>query len=104
VEMLGGVENFCFRHAIEKKTANKLQLLAEELVINIVTPKYGACRLNISLSEKLGSYEASVSYGGESADALETAEDELSATMVRGNAKAIRHEYAAGTNTITAAL
>jgi len=104
VEMLGGVENFCFRHAIEKKTANKLQLLAEELVINIVTPKYSACTLNLRSSEKLGTYEVSVSYGGERADALETAEDELSATMVRGNAKEIRHEYADGTNTITAAL
>ena len=104
VEMLGGVENFCFRHAIEKKTANKLQLLAEELVINIVAPKYGACLLNMSFSEKLCTYELSVSYGGEISDALETSWDELSATMVRNSAKNLRHEYADGKNTITAAL
>lgn len=96
--------NFCFRHAIERKTANKLQLLAEELVIHIVTPKYDACSLKLSFSEKLGTYEVSVSYGGENSDALETAGDELSAMMVRNSAKALRYEYADGKNNITAAL
>jgi polar amino acid transport system ATP-binding protein len=104
VEMLGGVENFCFRHAIERKMANKLQLLAEELVINIITPKYGACVLNLNFSEALGSYELSVSYSGESSNALETTDDDLSAVMVRGSAKEIRHEYADGKNKITAIL
>ena len=104
VEMLGGVENFCFRHAIEKKTANKLQLLAEELVINIITPQYGACSLNLSFSEKLGTFELSVSYTGQKADALESAEDDLSAMMVRNSAKEIRHTYTDGVNTITATL
>ena len=104
VEMLGGIENFCFRHGIEKKTANKLQLLAEELVINIVTPKNGACSFNLNSSEKLGVYELSVSYKGGNSNALENAEDDLSATMVRGNAKEIKHEYTDGINTITATL
>lgn len=104
VEMLGGVENFCFRHGIERKTANKLQLLAEELVINIVTPKYGACSLNLNFSEKLGTYELSVSYGGESSNALENADDDLPIMIVRGNAKEIRHEYAGGRNNIIASL
>ena len=104
VEMLSGVENFCFSHAIEKKTANKLQLLAEELLINIVTPKYGACLLNLNFSEKLGTYELTVSFEGEETDVLETAEDELSAMMVRGNAKEIRREYTDGKNILTAVL
>jgi len=104
VEMLGGIENFCFSNAIEKKTANKLQLMTEELVINIVTPKYGACSVTLNFSEKLGTYELSVSYYGEKSDALETADYELSATMVRGYAKEIRHEYAENKNTVTALL
>jgi hypothetical protein len=54
--MMSGVENFCFSHAIEKKTANKLQLLAEEMVVNIVTPKYGACLMTLNFSEKLGTW------------------------------------------------
>ena len=104
VEMLGGIENFCFRHAIGKKAANKLQLLAEELVIHIVAPKYGACSLTLNVSEKLDTYGLKVSYGGENSDALETADDELSLMMVRGNAREIRHDYTDGKNTITAVL
>ena len=99
-EMLGGVENFCFRHAIEKKIANKLQLLAEELVINIVTPQYGACSLNLNYSEKLETYGIMVSYKGEKSNVLESAKDELSATMVRRSAKEIRFEYTDGLNII----
>lgn len=104
VEMLGGVENFCFRHAIEKKTANKLQLLAEELVINIIAPMYGAGTLNLRFSEKLGTYELSVSYGGKQSDALAIAEDDLSVRMIQKSAREIRHDYTGATNTITAVL
>jgi len=103
-EMLGGVENFCFRHAIERKKATKLQLLAEELVLNIVSPRFESCSLNLSFSEKLGTCELSVSYKGENTDALENAEDELSAMIVKKSAKEIRHEYAESINTIVAVL
>ncbi len=103
-EMLSGIENFCYRHAIEKKVAGKLQLIAEELVIHIVTPQYGACSLSLNLSEKLGTYNISVTYAGEKANALDEAEDDLSAMMVRSSAKEIRHEYAEGRNAITASL
>lgn len=103
-EMLSGVENFCFRNAIESKTANKLQLLAEELVINIVVPQYGACNLALRFSEKLSSYELCVAYQGKETNALDNAEDELSAMMVQKSAKEIQHEYKDGTNTITARL
>jgi hypothetical protein len=102
--MLGGVENFCHRHAVEKNIANNLQLLAEELVINIVTPQYGACSLNMNFSEKRGTYELSVSYEGENINALDKSDDELSSALVKGHAKEIRHEYAVGANTITALL
>ncbi len=102
--MLSSVDNFCFRHAIEKKAANKVLLIAEELVINIVAPQYGACSLNLSFSDKLNTYALSVSYAGEKTNALDAAEDNLSAMLVRSSAKEIRHEYAQGINTLTAAL
>ena len=102
--MMGGIDNFCFRHAVEKKIANKLRLLAEELIINIIIPIYGACSLNMNFSEKLGSYELSVSYKGEKSNAMENTKDELSAKIVRNSVKTLRHEYAGGRNTITAEL
>ena len=109
MEMLGGIENFCFRHAIEKKTANKLQLLAEELILHIVVPKYGACSLNLSFSEKLEHYELSVTYGREKNDVIEELGDDLSAMMVRKSASKLRYEYfpgdaGDGRNVITATL
>jgi polar amino acid transport system ATP-binding protein len=104
VEMLSGVENFCFKHAIEKSIANKLRLLAEELVLNIITPEHGACTLNMNYSEKLSSYELSVSYGGANSDALSNTTDEISATMVRNTAKSIGHKYENDRNIITATL
>ena len=70
-----------------------MRLLAEELILNIVAPRYGACTLNLSFSEKLGHYELSVTYGGEKSDALEGIGDDLSAVMVRNSAQALRHEY-----------
>jgi polar amino acid transport system ATP-binding protein len=104
VEMLGGIENFCYRHAVDKKIAGRLQLLAEELIVGIIAPRCGECSLNLSFSEKLGSYELSASYGGENFDAVEAVRDDLPATLIRKSAKSLRHEYAGGINTITAVL
>ncbi|MDR2545898.1 MAG: amino acid ABC transporter ATP-binding protein [Lachnospiraceae bacterium] len=103
-EMLAGVDNFCFRHDIRRNTANQLRLLAEELVINIVTPGYNECSLYVSFSEKLGTHELSVSYNGEEADMLEKSQNKLSVSMVRRTARELRHEYTAGKNTLTALL
>jgi polar amino acid transport system ATP-binding protein len=100
MEMFAGVENFCFRHAIDKKIAEQLRLLTEEAVINIVLPQYGACSLCVSLSEKLGAYEVAVSYRGEAKNALKSAEDALSVMLVTNSAGEIHHEYAEGANTL----
>jgi len=104
MEMFGGMENFCFRHAIDKKMSNTLHLLVEELIVNIITPQYGACSLKLDYSEKLGSYALALSYPGESSNALETAEDELSVMMVKKSAKSLQHSYADGKNVIIVTL
>ena len=104
VEMLGGVEIFCFRHAIGKKIANKLELLAEEVVINIVMPQHERCSLNLSFSESLGAYELVVTYGNEKSDVLENAGDSLPVMMVRKSAKALKYQYINEVNRITVML
>lgn len=101
VEMLNGIENFCFRHAVEKKTANKLQLIAEELIIHIIVPKFGACSLNLNFTEKLNQYDLTVSYEGQREHALETSEDDLPVMMVQKSAKTIHHEHSDGKNVLT---
>ncbi len=104
VAMLTGIDNFCFRHAVKDKTAKKLRLIAEELVINIVVPKFGACNLSVSFSEQLSRYEVTVTYPGDSEDALETTEDDLAVTILRNMAGEIVHTFAGGVNTLRLAL
>lgn len=104
LEMLSGIENFCFNNAVEKKTANKLQLLAEEMIFNIVMPQHKKCSLSLNFSEKTGNCELSVLYNGKNCNALDTAEDDLSAMMVQKSAKEVRHEYLNGRNIITLTL
>lgn len=91
VEMLNSLDNFCFRHAISQKMSNALRLMTEELVMNIIVPKVGACRYNINYSEELNHYEMLVTYGGEEENLLETAEDELTKTMIEQTAKEVTY-------------
>jgi len=98
VEMLSGVENFCFRNAIEKKTANKLQLLAEEIIINLIMPLYNECDLNLNYSEKLASYEMTIAYPGQKNNLLEGAEDDLSLMIIKNTAQTINYEYRGSEN------
>jgi hypothetical protein len=83
---------------------NTLHLITEELIANIVVPQHGACSLCLDFSEKLENYELTVSYAGESSNALETTGDELPVMMVRKSAKTILHEYADGKNIIKVTL
>jgi polar amino acid transport system ATP-binding protein len=98
LEMLSGIDHFCFRHGLAEPIAKKLRRIAEELVINIVVPQFKQCNLSISFSEQQETYEAEVSYLGESIDALEAADDELAVMMVRGTAANITHTYEDGVN------
>ena len=104
VAMLNGIDNFCFRHALEDKTAKKLRLIAEELVINIVVPRFGVCDLSVSFSEQLCRYEVIVTYPGDSEDALVTATDDLARLMIHNTAGEIVHTFVNGVNTLRLTL
>jgi polar amino acid transport system ATP-binding protein len=92
IAMLAGIDDFCFRYAIDGKKANQLRLIAEELVLNIVVPRFGGCELSISFPESRDSYRLSITYPGEDSDALETGDD-MSAALVRNSAKSIKRGY-----------
>jgi polar amino acid transport system ATP-binding protein len=92
IAMLNGIDDFCFRYAVDDKKANRLRIIAEELVLNIVAPQFGACELTVSFPESRDAYRVSVAYPGESGDALETG-DALSVALVRSVAKSIERVY-----------
>lgn len=100
VAMLVGIDNFCYSHGLEKKTAEKLRLIAEELVLNIIYPKFGACDLSVSFSEQLGRYEVIAKYPGNSENALTSAEDDLARTIILNTAGEVVHTFDDGVNTL----
>lgn len=102
--MLAGIDNFCFSHAVADKSAKKLRLIAEELVINIVVPRFGVCDLSVSFSERLSRYEVIVTYPGNSEDALATAADDLARVMIHNTAGEIVHTFVNGANTLRLTL
>ncbi|MDR1206713.1 MAG: amino acid ABC transporter ATP-binding protein [Peptococcaceae bacterium] len=100
IAMLNGIDDFCFRYAVDDEKANRLRLIAEELALNIVTPQFGECELRISFPESRDAYYVSVTYPGEDRDAIETG-DNLSAALVKNAAKRIArvHDAEKGVNT-----
>ncbi|MCL2062964.1 MAG: ATP-binding cassette domain-containing protein [Candidatus Cloacimonetes bacterium] len=100
VEFFSAIDSYCIRYFIEKKTAIKLRLLAEEMVINIVTPIYKACKLKMSYSEKSDSYLLSISYLGDDTNALEITDDLISVKMVKKCTTKIWHTYKDGENVV----
>jgi polar amino acid transport system ATP-binding protein len=92
IAMLNGIDDFCFRYAVDDKAAARLRLIAEELVLNIVMPLFGECELTISFPESRDSYHLSVTYPGENNDATAT-EDDFPVILVRNSAKRTTHSY-----------
>jgi len=101
VAMLNGIEHFCFRNGFDKDLANRLQLVAEELMINLVMPRFGAAALTLRVAQDTGAAELTISYPGPPVNAITDGADELSAMLVTNAAKSITHNHAAGTNTLT---
>lgn len=104
VAMLVGLDNFCFSHGLEKKTAEKLRLIAEELVLNILYPGFGECDLHVSFSDQLSRYEVIARYPGQNENALAVSEDDLARTIIMNTAGEITHTFAEGVNTLKLTL
>jgi polar amino acid transport system ATP-binding protein len=102
VAMLSGVDNFCFRQGIEHATAEKVRLITEELAVNIISPQVEQFSLEIAFSEKLKTYDISVSYADER-DLLETSDDLISTAIIKKSAKNVSHNFN-GVSTINVSL
>lgn len=104
--MNGALESFCFRQAIGEKGVARLELLAEELLVNGVFPrltgKEKTARIRVLYSEVNDSLRLELTYGGEAFDP--TASEEMYAVIVRRMAKQTTHAYQDGKNTLTVEL
>jgi polar amino acid transport system ATP-binding protein len=92
VAMLAGIENFCFRQGIEAYRAEKIRLIAEELAVNIVSPKTEKFDLNISFSDKLKTYSVSASYAP-AVNLLDGTDDIISASIIKKSCEKIDYSF-----------
>jgi polar amino acid transport system ATP-binding protein len=92
IAMLNGIDDFCFRYAVDEEKARRIRLIAEELVLHIVAPQFGKCDLTISFPESRDAYHISLTYPGDNRNALETGDD-LSAMLAKNAARRIEHSY-----------
>ena len=100
IEMFCSLEKYFSRNNIEKKSATKLRLLLDELVVKIVISMYKSCSLIINYSDKSEKYLLSVSYKGDDCNALEKADDPISVKFIKQCATKLWHTYKTGENTI----
>jgi polar amino acid transport system ATP-binding protein len=92
VAMLAGIDNFCFRQGIDPASAEKIRLIAEELAVNIISPKAEKFDLNISFSDKLKTYRISVKYA-QNVNLLEETDDFISASIINKSAEKISYSF-----------
>ena len=81
-----GIEQFGYRHMIDRRLVNQMHTIAEELCINTVLPVLesdGSLRLAFEYSDRDGGFiDVHLSYKGDDTDPLKGA-DELSMTLIR---------------------
>jgi polar amino acid transport system ATP-binding protein len=92
VAMLANIENFCFRQGISAPRAEKIRLIAEELAVNIISPKADKFDLNISFSDKLKTYSVSVSYE-QNVNLLDETDDIISASIIKKSSEKIEYSF-----------
>lgn len=93
IDMMNSLSNFCFKHAVLKSTANKLQLVVEEMVMNVLLPLHTPLEISVHFSENKDSVEVIAVYGGEEYSPLCDESDNLSATIIHKIAKNIEHSF-----------
>lgn len=93
IDMMNQLSNFCFKHAILKSTANKLQLVVEELVMNLLLPQKVSIELIVHFSENKDSVEVIAVYSGEKFNPFLLESDNLSVMIVKKIAHNIEHSY-----------
>ncbi|MBE6039648.1 MAG: ATP-binding cassette domain-containing protein [Clostridiales bacterium] len=91
-----GIEQFGYRHMIDRRLINQMHVIAEELCLNTVLPilsSGGSLRLAFEYSDRDGGYvDVHLSYNGDGTDPLKGA-DELSMKLIRHYCPDLSWEY-----------
>ncbi|MDR0990854.1 MAG: amino acid ABC transporter permease/ATP-binding protein [Propionibacteriaceae bacterium] len=104
IEMQNSITNFCVKHGVDEAKTDRILLLTEELVLNVLIPHIEQIDLTVSYSEKDQSYEIDATYGGPEFNPLAAAPEsdsppDLSVLIITGSAD-VSHRYSDQTNQI----
>lgn len=99
------LEEFGRKQQFSQRQIYALQLVSEEVLVEKLLPEApgGGIALDVEYSERENLAQICFTYGGPSYAPLEDGED-LSARMIQGLTKQIRHSYADGVNRLTICL
>lgn len=93
IDMTNNLANFCFRHGISKSNTNKIQLVTEELIMNLLLPHGTAIDLNVSFEENNNGYCINVKYSGELYNPFTGNDEELSVKIINNTALAVEYSF-----------
>ncbi len=94
LQMSTGIEEFCRKQMIAPKTANNLQLVIEELLVNHLLDHTNEIEIEIALSGQDDSLVARFTYGGTAFNPMDAQqEDDFSLMIVKNLTRDIRHSF-----------
>jgi len=91
IDMMNSLANFCFKHGISKSNSNKLQLVTEELVMNLLLPLGTQIDFDVSFAENNEGCSVHVKYGGERYNVFDENSKDLPVTIIKNIAKTIEY-------------
>lgn len=106
--LYGVIDGFCSKYTTDKKLMNKLHLVVEEMLVNLILPAMGGreeMTVTIEYAEKSGEFRLFFTYGGTKNNLFLTTEpDDLSLRLVQKSAKSTSFEHAGGMNRLSITL
>jgi len=98
--MLGSLELYCYTHSVPGITSDKIQIITAELVLKLVLPQTGYCSIKLEYTDRLGTFELSVRHSGKKDNLFARYPNDVSASLIKSNAKVVHYEYIDGFNII----
>jgi len=96
--MFGNLDLFCYTHSVPGLTSDKIQIITAELVLKLILPQTGYCGIKLEYSDRLGTFELSVRYSGKKDNLFAKYTNDISASLIKSNAKVVHFEYIDGFN------
>jgi polar amino acid transport system ATP-binding protein len=96
IDMMNSLAYFCFKHGISKTNSNKIQLVTEELVMNLLIPLGTQIDFEVNFSENNDSSSIHAKYGGALYNVFDGNGKDLPIKIIKNIAKTIDYSQREG--------